>query len=320
MSEFQENNYLINKEISKDIEILLNSQSFSNGYIFYGPEGIGKKQAAIYFIEEIFKKYSSNLNIEEKIKANNHPDLLMIEPTCLIKGQLKTRKETESSSNTKETIRIDQIRNIKIFLSRKSIESEKKIVLIIDAHLLNEAASNCLLKTLEEPSNGIFILLTSSINILLDTITSRCQLIRFKSFSTKQFENLLKDRLDTSDFNLSEKLNLEDIVNAANGSPKKVLSNIRFLKELPKEIIDNLDYPLKDESEILKIAKLISEELEIDYQINLINFLQIKWWKKTKNANIIIILEKLKTYVKNLISPKTAWEIMLLKIYLEGSI
>jgi len=35
--------------------------------------------------------------------------------------------------------------------------------LIIDAHLLNEAASNCLLKTLEEPNNGIFILLTSKL-------------------------------------------------------------------------------------------------------------------------------------------------------------
>ena len=68
-----------------------------------------------------------------------------------------------------EIIKIAQIRNIKTFLSQKSINSEKKIVLINDAHLLNEAASNCLLKTLEEPSNGIFILLTSKLNLLLDT-------------------------------------------------------------------------------------------------------------------------------------------------------
>ena len=78
------------------------------------------------------------------------------------------------------------------------INSEKKIVLIIDAHLLNEAASNCLLKTLEEPSNGIFILLTSKLNLLLDTIISRCQIVRFRSFSSKKIKSILKEYLNTS--------------------------------------------------------------------------------------------------------------------------
>ena len=88
-----------------------------------------------------------------------------------------------------EIIKIAQIRNIKTFLGQKSINSEKKIVLIIDSHLLNEAASNCLLKTLEEPSNGIFILLTSKLNLLLDTIISRCQIIRFRSLSSEQIKS-----------------------------------------------------------------------------------------------------------------------------------
>jgi len=83
-----------------------------------------------------------------------------------------------------EIIKIAQVRNIKTFLSQKSITSEKKIILIIDAHLLNEAASNSLLKTLEEPSNGIFILLTSKLSLLLDTIISRCQIVRFRSISS----------------------------------------------------------------------------------------------------------------------------------------
>ena len=66
-----------------------------------------------------------------------------------------------------EIIKIAQIRKIKTFLSQKSINSEKKIVLIIDAHLLNEAASNCLLKTLEEPSNAV-----SYTHLTLPTICS----------------------------------------------------------------------------------------------------------------------------------------------------
>jgi len=125
-----------------------------------------------------------------------------------------------------EIIKISQIRNIKTFLGQKSINSEKKIVLIIDAHLLNEAASNCLLKTLEEPSNGIFILLTSKLNLLLDTIISRCKIVRFRSISSKQIKSILKEYLDTSKLKINTKLKFEDLINSANGSPNQLLQNI----------------------------------------------------------------------------------------------
>ena len=170
MLEIKTDNFLINKEVNENLKNILKRKVLSNGYIFYGPEGIGKKQTAFQFIKEIFHQYSTNSNIEEKIKDNNHPDFLLIEPTYLLKGNLVNRTEAEISKNNKEIIRIEQIRNIKIFLGQKSIESKKKIVLIVDSHLLNEAASNCLLKTLEEPTNGIFILITSRFNLLLDTI------------------------------------------------------------------------------------------------------------------------------------------------------
>ena len=101
-------------------------------------------------------------NVEERVTNNNHPDFLIIKPDSNLatksSGIFDLDKKIKSGS---EIIKIAQIRNIKTFLSQKSINSEKKIVLIKEAHLLNEAASNCLLKTLEEPSNGIFILLTS---------------------------------------------------------------------------------------------------------------------------------------------------------------
>ena len=139
-----------------------------------------------------FKQSSQSENVEERITNNNHPDFLIIEPNSLLSknssGSSDLEKTVKSGS---EIIKIAQIRNIKTFLGQKSINSEKKIVLIIDAHLLNEAASNCLLKTLEEPSNGIFILLTSKLNLLLDTIISRCQIVRFRSFSNKQIKSCL---------------------------------------------------------------------------------------------------------------------------------
>ena len=146
--------------------------------IFYGAEGLGKKQTALKFIKEIFKQSSFAGNVEESITHNNHPDFLIIEPDSLLATKSSGSSALEKTIKSGfEIIKISQIRNIKTFLSQKSINSEKKIVLIIDAHLLNEAAANCLLKTLEEPCNGIFILLTSKLNLLLDTIISRLSLI-----------------------------------------------------------------------------------------------------------------------------------------------
>ena len=317
MIDLKTHNLLINKEVNENLESILKRKLFSNGYIFYGPEGIGKKQTAIKFIKEIFNQHSSNSNIEEKIEDNNHPDFLLIEPTYLLKGNLINRSLADSSKNNKETIRIEQIRNLKTFLAQKSIESEKKIVLIIDAHLLNEAASNCLLKTLEEPTNGLFILLTSRLNLLLDTIISRCQLIRFKSLSQKQLSIFIKKNSYSSIFNIDEKLNLKDLINSANGSPGKLLNDIKIWNELPIEIKNNLDFPLNDTYEILKISKVISEELEIDQQIFLINYLQKKCWEKTKNRSLVKKLEDLKVHLKCFIQPRLAWEVTLLTIAIE---
>jgi len=190
MIEVKKNNFFLNEEVNTFLKNIIKNKSLANGYIFYGAEGLGKKQTALQFIKEIFKQYSPNENVEERITNNNHPDFLIIEPDSLLaksSGSFDLEKTIKSGS---EIIKISQIRNIKTFLSQKSINSEKKIVLIIDAHLLNEAASNCLLKTLEEPSNGIFILLTSKLNLLLDTIISRCQIVRFRSFSSKQIKSI----------------------------------------------------------------------------------------------------------------------------------
>ena len=162
MIEVKKNNFLFNEEVNKCLKSIIKKKSFANGYIFYGPEGVGKKQTALQFIKEILKEYSPSGNIEERITNNNHPDFLTIEPSSLLEDKrLKSSDLEKTTKSRSEVIKIAQIRNIKTFLGQKSINSEKKVILIIDAHLLNEAASNCLLKTLEEPSNGIFILLTS---------------------------------------------------------------------------------------------------------------------------------------------------------------
>ena len=318
MIEVKKNNFFLNEEVNTCLNNIIKNKSFANGYIFYGAEGVGKKQTALQFIKEIFKQSSPSENIEERITNNNHPDFLIIEPDSLLatksSGSFDLEKTIKSGS---EIIKIAQIRNIKTFLSQKSINSEKKIVLIIDAHLLNESASNCLLKTLEEPSNGIFILLTSKLNLLLNTIISRCQIVRFKTFSNKQMRSILKDYLDTSKLNINTKLKFEDLINSANGSPNQLLKNIEIWNDFSDEIISKLDSPIKNSLEILEVSKLISDKLELYQQIYLVNLIQTMWWRKTKNIGLIKKLESLKLHLKKKIQSRLAWEITFLKISIE---
>ena len=319
MIEFKKNNFFLNEEANTFLKSIIKNKSLANGYIFYGAEGLGKKQTALQFIKEIFKQSSPNENVEEKITNNNHPDFLIIEPDSLLETKSSGSFDLEKTKKSGyEIIKIAQIRNIKTFLSQKSINSEKKIVLIIDAHLLNEAASNCLLKTLEEPSNGIFILLTSKLNLLLDTIISRCQIVRFRSFSSEQIKSILKEYLDTSKVEINTKLKFEDLINSANGSPNQLLKNIEVWNDFSDEIISKLDSPIKNSLEILEVSKSISEKLEISQQICLVNLLQTTWWRKTKNISLIKKLENLKNLLGKNIQPRLAWEISFLKISMEN--
>lgn len=151
----------------------------------------------------------------------------------------------------------------------------------------------------------------------MDTIISRCQLIRFKAFSYNKLEIFIRNNLDSTVFDIYKEIDLQYFINSANGSPGKILKDIKIWNQLPNEIKENLDYPLSNNLEILKITKIISEELDIDQQMFLINFIQQKYWAKTKNKNILKKLENLKVHLKSFIQPRLAWEVTLLKIAIE---
>ena len=100
--------------------------------------------------EHIFKLVNSQF----KFKFQNNPDLEII--------------------NGEKSIGIDQIRNLKNFLSLKPYQQKIKIAIINNSHNLTQEAQNALLKTLEEPISSLIILETSNPNRLLPTIQSRC--------------------------------------------------------------------------------------------------------------------------------------------------
>ena len=63
MIDVKKNNFLFNKEVNSCLENIIKKKSFANGYIFYGAEGVGKKQTALQFIKEIFKQSSQKENV-----------------------------------------------------------------------------------------------------------------------------------------------------------------------------------------------------------------------------------------------------------------
>jgi len=308
-------------EINLTLDRIIKENVISNAYIFYGPEHVGKKETALRFIAGIIKTNNLDSEAYQKIKDNNYPDYLKIEPTYISKGNIVNQSEIDNEKNqlNKALIRVEQIRNINVFLSKKSIQSTKKFILIENAHLLNEASSNCLLKTLEEPTNGVFILLTSRLNLLIDTIISRCQIIRFKPYSDQKLKQFLeKSKYKTNDL-LSNSEVLENLIFISNGSPGKLLNNLEIWDQISEEIKQEIVFPLKSYANILFLAKNITSQLDLNQQELLLNFMQRKWWANTRNKKIAEILESIKENINSNVQPRISWEVGLLKVKLEES-
>ena len=98
----------------------------------------------------------------------------------------------EEEGPARRDIRIDQVREIESFLNLTSFEGSCKVVILDGAELLNTAAANALLKTLEEPpADALLLLLTANEDALLSTIRSRCRALHLKPVAKAELERQL---------------------------------------------------------------------------------------------------------------------------------
>jgi DNA polymerase III delta prime subunit len=103
-------------------------------------------------------------------------------------------EKDQSEKTTKQSIGIEEVKNMQKKISFKPIKSPSKAVIIEDAHLLTPEAQNALLKVLEEPpANTILILGSDSKEALLPTILSRCQIIELETDQPKLTEKAKQD-------------------------------------------------------------------------------------------------------------------------------
>lgn len=160
----------------KIIQNSLKNKKISHSYIITGEKGSPKDELAKIFAKGILCK-SENSPCEnclscKKFDQKNHPDFCEID-----------------TLDGKSSISIEQIRNLLKEAYFKPNESEKRVYIINNAHLMTEQAQNALLKFFEEPpSFTVIILVTEDSNLLLNTIQSRALIINTETQEDFCFE------------------------------------------------------------------------------------------------------------------------------------
>ena len=295
----------------------ISKEHFSPAYLFSGPEGVGRKKTAKIFIKYLLDKQFDKKITTRKIENNNHPDLLWVEPSYMLQGKSisQTKAKLESiSMKAPPQIRLNQIKEIIEFLGKKPLESENNIVIIEDIEKMNESASNALLKTLEEPSTGVFILITQRPEKLLSTILSRCQIVPFRRLNFNQVTKIIKKLEVVKEIDEIPHEKINELIFFSDGSPGRYIKNLKYWLDISSTLRKKLETKLTNKIEVLKLANQITEELNIEQQLWLINFKQNIIWEKENNQEMVKKLEKLRKLLLAYVQPKLAWEITLLEM------
>jgi len=146
------------------------NNTFSHAYLFSGSRGLGKTSIARILAHAIG---TTDRDIHEMDAASNR--------------------------------RIDDVRELRDAVNTRPFESPYKVYIIDEVHMLTTEAFNALLKTLEEPpSHAVFMLATTEIDKLPDTVISRCQTFSFKRPNHETLRRMLTDIAGQEGYNLDD--------------------------------------------------------------------------------------------------------------------
>lgn len=246
-----------NSNVKTFISKLICEGRFPNSAIFAGPDGVGKKafalEAARAFVCSATEGSgrcptclrASRFNIPKPEKKDDfkevffseHPDVGMVVPF-------------------NRNVLVDAIRSLEVEANYRPYEARGRFFIIDDADKMNDAASNALLKTLEEPSaTSHIILVTSRPDSLLQTIRSRSQVIRFSGIEAAEIEAHLSS---------GGQWKREDAVLAARtcgGSIARALSlDIEKFRQCRSTMLDILDaLSIKKVASVLQSAERLND-------------------------------------------------------------
>ena len=253
------------KNIIQSINNRKLNDSFSHANLIVGNDGIGKSVVA---------KYISNQIIEERDNAES-VDIVRYYPSSSSFG-------------------VDDVRNIINEVNKKPYESDRKVLILYRCDKLTDQAQNALLKTIEEPPKGVYlILLSDSLEVILDTIKSRCQIYKLTPLNKEDVLVYIEAKYNG--------LTSEDKKSAlaySSGVPGKVDSFIsdENLKKLRDICIGLFEDILKREQGIvLKYGEMLNNSK--DNKIELLNILlsyirDIMLFKELNNSELIVNFDK----------------------------
>jgi DNA polymerase-3 subunit delta' len=252
------------QKVKSILNAFLRSNKIPHALLFSGVGGTGKDIMAFKFAQNVASLNDSvnSDRIIKQIEQLSEPHIKYIIPLPRGKSETDSTSPTEKLTSEEmellreqlllkiknpyhkvflpkaNNIKISSIRDIKKFLSLDYGEIAHRFIIISDAHLMNEEAQNALLKNLEEPpENVIFILCTSQVSKLRNTIISRCWRINFDPLGEADIAEILKKF-----FNIDQKI-IEAVTPFSNGSIQTALQLINMdVIKLKEKTISVLRY------------------------------------------------------------------------------
>lgn len=261
-----------NERVKKLLRRMLEEQRVPGALLFSGEEGIGKKLFAL----EIARAFNCR-NLQGVEACGTCPACIRISnfnfPQAEDSDDWKKIIWTDHGDvgmvvAPKRFLLVDQMRLVEREANYRPFEGRKRVFLIEDADKLNDNSSNALLKILEEPPpTSHLILITSRPAVLLPTIRSRCQQIRFSPLTAAEIERHLLDN------KLASAADAKLRARCAAGSIGRALSDdVESYKERREAMLDVLKALALtgDRTRLLRAAEGLNEARNKDnYEANL---------------------------------------------------
>ncbi len=220
--------------------VLINSiklNKIAHAYIFTGPRGTGKTSTA-----KIFAKTLNCLNNSSGVSCDECE-------MCKTYNESADIIEIDAASNNG----VEEIRTLRDSVKIAPYNSKYKIYIIDEVHMLSNSAWNAFLKTLEEPpSHVIFILATTEINKIPETVMSRCQRFDFTKIPEVKMTEHLKNICAKENIHITDDA-LHEIVKLSNGCLRDALSYLDKISKFDCEIDSKL---IEDNFGIISDTKL----------------------------------------------------------------
>ncbi len=288
-------------------------------YLFSGPEGVGRSLAARRFLEGVIAGPTGSPAVRRRLEEGNHPDLLWVEPTYADKGQLVPASQSVEAGVSRRAppqLRLEQVRGVSQFLGRRPLEAPRCLVVIEAAEAMAEGAANALLKTLEEPGDGLLVLLSAAPDRLLSTIRSRCQQVPFARLRPELLRQVLAGLSPGTapDPGAPPALEPPELLELAAGSPGALLRHRRQWQALPPGLAERLSALAASPVEALALARDLCEALDGEQQLWLLDWWQLQLWRRHLDPAQQRRLETLRRQLRAYVQPRLAWEVALLEL------